>query len=106
MIHGKIAEGYILKTEAMTSPKIAKTIVKAINKIERKSSRALGASTLPATSPTVCPRLRIDITREPKSCTAPIKIDPKMTQRSAGSQPHTTARAGPTIGPVPAIEVK
>ena len=42
----------------------------------------------------------------PKSCTAPIKIDPKTTQRSAGTQPHMMAMAGPTIGPVPAMEVK
>ncbi|MFN0125832.1 MAG: hypothetical protein ACKV19_04000 [Verrucomicrobiales bacterium] len=28
------------------------------------------------------------------------------THSKAGSQPHMIARAGPTIGPVPAIDVK
>ena len=106
IIHGKIADGYILNTEAITSPKMAKTIVRAINKIDRKSNRALGAKTLPATSPTVCPRFLRETTRAPKSCTAPINIEPKITQRSAGTHPQITASAGPTIGPVPAIEVK
>ena len=41
-----------------------------------------------------------------KSCTAPIRIEPKTTQSRAGTQPHMMAMAGPTIGPVPAIEVK
>ena len=35
-----------------------------------------------------------------------MKIEPKTTQSSAGSQPHITAIAGPTIGPVPAMDVK
>ena len=57
-------------------------------------------------SPTVWPRLRSETTNDPRSCTAPIKIDPNTTQTKAGTQPHITARAGPTIGPVPAIDVK
>ena len=57
-------------------------------------------------SPTVWPLLRIETTSAPKSWTAPMKIDPKTTQSNAGTQPHITAIAGPTIGPVPAIEVK
>jgi hypothetical protein len=57
-------------------------------------------------SPTVWPRFRIETTSAPKSCTAPIRIDPKKTHKSAGSHPHMTAIAGPTIGPVPAIDVK
>ena len=36
----------------------------------------------------------------------PIKIEPKTTQIKAGSHPHITPIAGPTMGPVPAIEVK
>lgn len=57
-------------------------------------------------SPTVCPRLRNETTRAPKSCTAPIRMEPKSTQSRAGSHPQMTATAGPTMGPVPAMDVK
>ena len=60
----------------------------------------------PAASPMVWPRLRRLTTSEPKSWTAPTKIDPSTTHSSAGSQPQKTAIAGPTIGPVPAMLVK
>ena len=43
---------------------------------------------------------------EPKSCTAPMKMEPMRTHRRAGSQPQMMAMAGPTMGPVPAMEVK
>ena len=59
----------------------------------------------PAMSPIDRPRLRRLMTRAEKSCTAPMQMVPIVTQSSAGSQPQMTARAGPTIGAAPAIEV-
>ena len=47
-----------------------------------------------------------EITKAPKSWTAPKKIEPKNTQSAAGIQPQIIAIAGPTMGPKPAIEVK
>ena len=35
-----------------------------------------------------------------------MKIEPKTTHNNAGTQPHMMAIAGPTIGPVPAIDAK
>ena len=61
-----------------------------------------GHATL-AAAHVVFTRLRTDATSAPRSWTAPMKIAPKTTQSSAGSQPHVTATAGPTIGPAPAI---
>ena len=68
--------------------------------------RWLGRKIFRLSAETVCPLLRNDTTSDPRSCTAPMKIDPNTTQSSAGSQPHITAMAGPTIGPVPAMLVK
>ena len=106
MRQGKMEVGKSLNTAAITSPKIARTMVSARNRIARKRMRVRGESTRPEISPTVCPLLRIEMTSAPKSCTAPMKIDPNNTHSSAGSQPQITASAGPTMGPVPAIEVK
>ena len=50
---GKIDAGYCLKTAAITNPKIASTIVSAMNRISRNNSRTRMLSTRPATSPTV-----------------------------------------------------
>ena len=91
---------------AITNPKIARTTVSDKNRMARNSTRARGLIKRPAISPTVWPRFRSDTTNAPKSCTAPIKIEPKNTQIRAGSQPQKTATAGPTIGPVPAMLVK
>ncbi len=63
-------------------------------------------ATLPATSPIERPRWRALITRAEKSWAAPMKIVPRQTQMSAGTQPQMTAIAGPTIGAAPAIEAK
>ena len=101
-----IAAGYCRNTAAITSPKIASTIVNATTRTIKNNRRTLGPSTSPATSPTVRPSFRIDTTSDPKSWTAPIVIDPTTIHTSAGNQPQITANAGPTIGPVPAIEVK
>ena len=103
---GKMAAGYCLKTAAMTNPKIARTTVNAMKRIKRKSKRTRLFSKRPAMSPTVCPLLRKLTTKAPKSCTAPIRMEPNTTHKRAGTQPHMMAIAGPTIGPVPAIEVK
>ena len=91
---------------AITRPKIASTTVSAMKRTRRKRTLARGVIRRPATSPIDWPRFRRLTTNDPKSWTAPMKIEPSTTQRSAGSQPQKTAIAGPTIGPVPAIEVK
>ena len=85
---------------------MAKTIVRDINRTNKKKIFALGVIIRPAISPTVCPRFLIEITKAPKSCTAPMKIEPRITHKRAGNHPQNTAIAGPTIGPVPAILVK
>ena len=85
---------------------MARTRVSAMARIRRNRNLTLGVMTLPAMSPTVCPLFLSETTRAPKSWTAPMKMEPNNTQRSAGTQPHMTARAGPTMGPVPAMEVK
>ena len=104
--HGKIAAGYCLNTAAITKPKMASTTVSAMNKVKRNNNRTRLFSKRPAMSPTVWPLLRRLTTKAPKSCTAPMRMEPNTTQSSAGTQPHMIAIAGPTIGPVPAIEVK
>ena len=103
---GKIAAGYCLSTAAITSPKIARTIQSATIRMTRKSVRTRGPRRSPATSPTVRPLFLSETASAPRSCTAPMKIAPRTTQMIAGTQPHITAMAGPTMGPVPAIEVK
>jgi hypothetical protein len=50
------------------------------------------------------PLARTEMTRAPKSWTQPMRIAPKTTQIIAGSQPHTTAMAGPSIGESPVME--
>ena len=98
--------GYCLNTAAITKPKIANTIVNAMNRMNRNKSRTLRFITRPAISPTVWPLFRKLTTSDPKSWTAPMKILPRTTQNNAGTHPHMMAIAGPTIGPVPAIDVK
>ena len=103
---GRIDSGNILNTAAITRPKIASTIHRPNSRISRNRIRTRGFSTRPAMSPMVCPRFRRLMTKAPKSCTAPMKIDPNSTHIKAGTQPHMMAIAGPTIGPVPAMLVK
>ena len=67
--------------------------------------RARGWMISPARSPIIRPPWRAPMTSAPKSCTAPMKMVPKMTQMSAGTQPQITATAGPMIGAAPAIDV-
>ncbi len=57
-----------------------------------------------AMAPIDRPLARTEITRAPKSWTQPIRIAPKTTHSMAGSQPHTTAMAGPSIGDSPVID--
>ena len=94
------------KITAMTRPKMARTIDSTSASRSRKSIRARLLISLPAICPSVRPSFRMDTTSAPKSCTAPMKIDPSTTHSSAGSQPQNTAIAGPTMGPVPAMLVK
>ena len=62
--------------------------------------------TMPVMSAMVWPLWRREITRAPRSWTAPMKIEPRKTQSRAGTQPQMMPMAGPTMGPVPAMEVK
>ena len=64
----------------------------------RKPTRARSPRNSPARSPMVRPPRLAESARAAKSCTAPMKIVPSTTHAKAGSQPHTTAMAGPTIG--------
>ena len=57
-----------------------------------------------ATLPTDIPRARMEMTRAPKSWTAPIKSVPRTTHNMAGTQPQMTAMAGPSIGDNPVQE--
>jgi len=101
-----VASGNCTNTLAITHPKIASTIHRANNRSTRNSSRTRGLSSFPATSPMVMPRLRRLTTSTAMSCIPPTRIEPTSTQITAGTQPHMIARAGPTIGPVPAMLVK
>ena len=50
---------------------------------------------------------RMEAINEEKSWTPPIKMEPRITQIRAGSQPKAVAAMiGPTIGPAPAMEEK
>lgn len=59
-----------------------------------------------AISPMDLPWLRSETIIEPKSCTVPMNIEPKMTRIIAGTQPQMIAIAGPTTGSVPTIDAK
>ena len=103
---GSIDWGYIVKRIAIIKANIAMTIHNSKNMISRNSVRTRRLIMSAVKSPRDFPFPRREITRAPKSCTAPIKIDPKNTQIKAGTHPQIRAIAGPTIGPNPAIEVK
>jgi hypothetical protein len=89
----------------MMKAKTASTIQIKKQMMSRNSVRTRGPITLPAMSPIERPRFRRLITRDEKSWTAPMKTVPTATQRIAGSHPQITARAGPTIGAAPAMDV-
>ena len=72
----------------------------------RNSTRERGPMKRSARLPTLCPPCRTLSTSAPKSCVAPIRIEPKTIQSMAGTQPQTIAIAGPRIGAAPAIEAK
>ena len=103
---GKIAAGYCLKTAAMTKPKIAKTTVRAMNKTKRKSKRTRLLSNLPAMSPTVCPLLRRTDHQGSEIMHCPNQDRTEEHPKQGRHPTPMMAMAGPTIGPVPAIEVK
>ena len=94
-----------LNTEVITSPKIASTMVNAMKSTIRNRTDPF-VENLSGNITDRLALLRMDTTSAPKSWTAPTRIDPSKTQTRAGSQPHITAIAGPTIGPVPAMDVK
>jgi hypothetical protein len=74
--------------------------------MKKKMRRVRGLMYLEVNSDTDLPWFRMEMISAPKSCTAPITMEPTNTHSSAGTQPQMTAMAGPTIGPVPAMEVK
>ena len=90
----------------MIIAKIAITIHSSKKMIAKKRIRALRFTISAVKSPMVFPLFLMEIIRAPKSCTAPANIVPPTIQITAGTQPHITPMAGPTIGPVPAIDVK
>ena len=98
--------GYMVKRMPMTSAKTAIMSQSSKKMISRKRVRTRLFTTSAARSPMERPSFRSEMTRAPKSCTPPKKMDPKKTQSTAGTQPQITAMAGPTMGPSPAMEVK
>lgn len=97
--------GNNLNNTEITRQKIAITIKRMIKITSRNIVLIRGEITEAATSPILFPLCLSDNIIDPKSCTAPIKMHPKTTHISAGTHPHIMPIAGPTIGPVPAIEV-
>ena len=61
---------------------------------------------MPVISAIVWPLCRREMTSAPRSCTAPMNTDPRKIHIKAGTQPQMMPMAGPTMGPVPAMEVK
>jgi hypothetical protein len=98
--------GYMVKRMAITKAKTAITIQSSKKIISRKRVRTLLLMISAAKSPIDLPLALREITRAPKSWTAPKNIEPKNTQIAAGTHPQIIAMAGPTIGPRPAMEVK
>jgi len=103
---GMTDSGKMAKTDAMTTPNMATTIQRAKKMISMNRNLTRLPMMLPVRSPMVRPSFRRDMTIEPKSCTAPMKIEPMRIHTRAGSHPQIMAMAGPTMGPVPAMEVK
>ena len=103
---GKTAVEYLVNKPDMVLAKTAKTShVKHIIKI-RNRIRILLFIVEAEISATDLPFSFKLSTKAPKSCTAPIKIEPRTTHERAGSQPQYTAMQGPIIGAAPAIDVK
>ena len=103
---GKTDCGYMAKMMAMIKPKIAITIHSSSRTIRKKIVLVRLFTYFDVISEIDFPWLRRDITSAPKSCTAPMTMVPTSTQIRAGTQPQITPIAGPTMGPVPAMEVK
>ena len=82
---GKTAEGYKLKIILIIMANIAMTIHNSKKIIAKKRYLALGLTISPVKSPRVLPLFRIEITRAPKSCTAPAKIVPPTIHIIAGT---------------------
>ena len=70
----------------------------------RNSVRVRGPMTIALMVPTLVPPWRTLSTRVAKSCIAPMNTTPTTIQSMEGSQPYTTATAGPMIGAAPAME--
>ena len=79
---------------------------KVINRIQagqdRPSQMELGR--LEVYSVMDLPWFLMEMVKAPKSCTPPMMVDPTKIQIMAGTQPRIITIAGPTIGPVPAME--
>jgi hypothetical protein len=85
---GMTLAGWLTKRPAMAIAKTASTSHTRTSTKPRNRRRPRGPMTFAARSATERPSSRTLATRAPKSWTAPRKIVPRTTQRSAGSQPQ------------------
>ena len=102
---GNTDEGYILNIMAITRPNMAITMRSARKTIIKNAYLTLLFIYLEVVSAMETPLFLMDTTSAPKSWTAPITMEPMSIHSIAGTQPQIIPIAGPTIGPVPAIEV-
>ena len=102
---GNTDEGYILNITAITRPKMAITMRSAKKTIMKNAYFTLLFIIWEVVSAMETPLFLMDTTSEPKSWTAPITMDPIRIHSIAGTQPQIIPIAGPTIGPVPAMDV-
>ena len=94
------------KSPAMMMANTAFTIRSSKKMTIMKSARALSPTTDSVRAPMDLPSLRTLAHRAPASWIPAKNTVPRVTHRNAGSQPHITAMAGPTMGAAPATEVK
>ena len=98
--------GYSTNKWAIIKANTAITIKTRRKIMIRKSNLDRGLITDFATLPIDSALCLAEITRAPKSCTAPMKIVPRTIHNNAGNHPQITAIAGPKMGAAPAMEEK
>ena len=96
--------GNMAKMMAMTKPKTATTIQSSINTITKNKNLVRLLTYLEVYSAMDLPWFLMEMIRAPKSCTPPMMMEPTKIQIMAGSHPQMMAIAGPTMGPVPAMD--
>src|SRR5680860_1850628 len=87
---GNTDPGNMANTTAITSPKIAIIIHSSRNTITKNRNRVRVLTYLEVYSAIDFPWFLMEITRAPKSCTAPMMIDPAKIQIRAGTHPQIT----------------